>query len=81
MQIALRQALPVAQMHREIGKLEMVHFRILSEDGYVQESAFADGTRIVANFSRDTYGGSAGIGHVVLDGVDSVMPESWQRIE
>jgi hypothetical protein len=80
-QIALREALPVARLHRRIGKQEMVHFRILSEDGYVQESAFADGTRIVANFSRDVYGGRAGIGHVALEGLDSLMPESWQVVE
>jgi len=77
-QIALREALPVARLHRRIGMREMVHFRILSDDGYVQESAFADGTRVVANFSRDVVGGTRGIGHVVVDGVDSLMPESWQ---
>ena len=77
-QVALREALPVARLHRRIGQQEMVHFRILSEDGYVQESAFADGTRIVANFSRDVIGGRRGIGHVVVDGIDSLMPESWQ---
>ena len=46
-QLALRQALPVAQLHRRTGPQAMVHFRILSEDGYVQESAFADGTHVV----------------------------------
>lgn len=76
-QLALREALPVARLHRRIGRQEMVHFKILSEDGCVQESAFADGTRVVANFSRDVYGGQKGIGHVVLEGIDSLMPESW----
>jgi hypothetical protein len=80
-QIALREALPVARLHKRIGKQEMVHYKILSEDGYVQESAFAAGTRIVANFSRDVYGGTRGIGHVVLDGIDSLMPESWKIVE
>ncbi len=61
-QIALREALPVARLHRRIGKLEMVHFAILSEDGYLQESAFADGTRIVANFSGRLAAPVAGIG-------------------
>lgn len=69
-QLALREALPVAQLHRRIGKQEMVHFRILSADGYVQESAFADGTRVIANFSRDTLG--------ELPGVGALPPESWQ---
>jgi hypothetical protein len=76
-QAALRQALPVARLHRRIGPCEMVHFKILSEDGYVQESAFSDGTRVVANFSRDIYGGQKGIGHAVIEGVGSLMPESW----
>jgi len=80
-QIALREALPVAKLHRRIGKCEMVHFRILSEDGYVQESAFSDGTRVIANFSRDVVGGQRGIGHVVLEGTDSLMPESWRVID
>ncbi len=78
-QLALREALPVARLHRRIGRQEMVHFKILSEDGYVQESAFADGTRVVANFSQDVVGGACGIGHVVLEGVDSLLPESWVR--
>jgi hypothetical protein len=76
-QLALRAALPVARLHRRIGKQEMVHFRILSEDGYVQESAFADGTRIVANFSRDTIGEISGVTHTPQPGVDTLMPESW----
>ena len=80
-QIALREALPVARLHRKIGQQEMVHFRILSEDGYVQESAFADGTRVIANFGRDVVGGKRGIGHVVLEGVDSLLPESWMIAE
>lgn len=39
------------------------------------------GTRIIANFSRDVYGGEWGIDHWVLDGVDSLMPESWKTAE
>ncbi|MHC4619259.1 MAG: hypothetical protein ACYTEQ_16060 [Planctomycetota bacterium] len=80
-QLALREALPVAQLHRRIGKQEMVHFEILSEDGYVQETAFADGTRVVANFSRDIVGGTGGIGHTAIEGIDSLMPESWAIAE
>lgn len=79
-QIALRQALPVAQLHRRIGCQEMVHFRFLSEDGYVQESAFADGTRVVVNFSREVVGRDRGGGHVALEGIDSLAPESWQIV-
>jgi hypothetical protein len=76
-QLALRAALPVAQLHARIGKQEMVHFAILSEDGYVQESAFADGTHIVANFSRDTLGDLGGLPHPPRAAVRSILPESW----
>jgi hypothetical protein len=76
-QMALQAALPVAQLHRRIGQQEMVHFCILSEDGYVQESAFADGTRVVANFSRDTLGELAGVTHTPQPGVETLLPESW----
>jgi hypothetical protein len=78
-QIALREALPVARLHRRIGRQELVHFKFLSEDGYLQETAFADGTRIVANFSRDFAGSVAGVDHVVAHGVDRLAPESWQE--
>ena len=50
-QAALKVALPVAQLHRRIGKLEMLSFELLTEDGAVQTTQFADGTRIVANLS------------------------------
>ncbi|MGC9349176.1 MAG: hypothetical protein ACP5JG_13615 [Anaerolineae bacterium] len=76
-QLALRAALPVARLHRRIGKQEMVHFRILSDDGYVQESAFADGTRVIANFSRDTLGEVSGVTHTPQRGVEALLPESW----
>jgi hypothetical protein len=52
-----------------------------NEDGYVQESAFADGTRVIANFSRDIVGGTQGISHTVLEGIDSLLPESWVVVE
>ena len=80
-QIALKAALPVAKLHRRIGKQEMVHFRILSEDGYVQESAFADGTRVVANFSRDFVGEVPGVDHKVVKGAGILQPEGWRVAE
>ena len=79
-QLALRAALPVARLHRRIGKQELVHFKILSEDGYVQESAFADGTHIVANFSRDTLGEVPGVTRTAQTGVVSLLPESWLEV-
>ncbi|WP_168120475.1 hypothetical protein [Paenibacillus sp. HB172176] len=71
-QEALREALPVAKLHERIGKLEMVDHRILSEDGNVQESVFADGTRIIANFAGDLRSN--------LPGIEPIQAESW-RIE
>ena len=50
-QEALKLALPVAQLHKRVGMQELVSFELLSDDGWLQSSAFADGTRIVANLS------------------------------
>jgi hypothetical protein len=50
-QAALQAALPVAQLHRRIGKLEMLSFELLTPDGTAQTTVFADGTRVVANVS------------------------------
>jgi len=50
---ALRAALPVARLHKEIGKHEMLSFDFVTEDYAVQTSLFADGTRIVANISDE----------------------------
>lgn len=71
-QIALRHALPVARLHRDIGKLEMVEFEILSADGNLQRSSFADGTAIVANFGSDL--------RRDVEGVGSLGGESWVRL-
>jgi len=50
-QTALQAALPVAQLHRRIGKLEMLSFEFVTPDAAVQTTQFTDGTRIVANIS------------------------------
>jgi hypothetical protein len=80
-QVALKEALPVAKLHEKIGKLEMVDFKFLSDDGNVQETTFADGTRIVANFGHDVYGSPGGIDHVVIEGVNGILPESWKVVK
>ena len=80
-QVALKAALPVTRLHQRIGKQEMVHFKILSEDGYVQESAFADGTRVIANFSLDFVGEVPGIDHKVVKSAGTLAPESWAVVE
>jgi len=56
-QRAIRAALPVARLHKQIGRCEMVSFDFVTDDYAVQTSVFSDGTRIVANISdedRDT---------------------------
>jgi hypothetical protein len=80
-QIALKTALPVAKLHQRIGRQEMVHFKILSDDGYVQESAFADGTRVVANFGLDFVGDVPGVDHRVVNGAGLLEPEGWRVAE
>ena len=51
-QEALREALPVSRLHKQIGEHEMVSHEFLSEDRAVQATTFADGTRVVANLSE-----------------------------
>jgi hypothetical protein len=69
-QHALAKALPVAGLHRRIGKLEMTDFDILSEDGWVQRTAFADGTEVVANLGCNLRSDVAG--------VEPIMGQSWR---
>ena len=68
-QYALKLALPVAKNHAKIGKLELIDFKILSADGNIQETTFADGTRVVANFSPEMQ---------YTDENGSVAGESWK---
>lgn len=53
-QKALEVALPVAQLHRRTGMQAMTGFEMLSDDGSVQATSFADGTRVIANLGRHT---------------------------
>jgi len=50
-QEALACALPVAKLHKQVGKLDLLEFEFLSDDRFVQRTVFADGTAIVANLS------------------------------
>lgn len=69
-QYALSKALPVAQLHRKIGKLEMTDFEILSDDGWVQRTAFADGTEVVANMGFYLRSD--------IKGMEPIMGQSWR---
>jgi hypothetical protein len=52
-QEALAVALPVARLHKQTGPQEMTDFRLLTPDRGVQETTFADGTRVVANLTAE----------------------------
>ncbi|HUW34307.1 MAG TPA: hypothetical protein VM223_22090 [Planctomycetota bacterium] len=68
-QEALACALPVARLHKRIGKLEMLGFEFLSEDRFVQRTTFADGTRVVANL---------GSGQADVPGIGVLPAKSWR---
>lgn len=68
---AIEYARPVMNLHERIAPLEMIEHRMHRPDGSIQETVFADGTRVVANFANVKQEGPDGI---VLD------PESWQAI-
>ena len=72
-QFALEQALPVAKLHAQTGALEMTDFRILSDDGTFQMTAFADGTRVYANLGQN--------GARYVEGVGSIQAESWLSVK
>ncbi len=45
----------VSGLHERVAKLEMTRHSFLSEDGRVQRSEFADGTRVTVDLGRGTY--------------------------
>ena len=58
-------------LNEKIGKLEMMEHKLHRPDGAIQESVFADGTRVIANFSNV---------HLEADGADLLPPESWRQL-
>jgi hypothetical protein len=63
-------AKPVMALHERIGRLEMTGHHLVTPDGAVQETVFADGTRVVANFAN-----------VALEAPGGVLdPESWRML-
>jgi len=67
---ALAAALPVARLHKDVGKLELTDFEFLSDDRFVQRTTFADGTRVVANLGPRA---------AHADGLGRVEADSWRR--
>jgi hypothetical protein len=70
-QQALKLALPVAKLHKRIGMQELVSFDLLSDDGWLQSSVFADGTRIVANLSDRPR---------EAPGAGTLPPDTWKEL-
>jgi len=68
-QEALELALPVARLHRRIGKTACVAHETLAPGGALQVTTFADGTRVAANFSEEP---------AAVDDVGIVAAESWR---
>jgi len=68
-QHALTLAKPVAALHGEIGMQEMTGFEILSENGNLQKTTFADGTVVYANFSVSN--------SQAIEGIGQLCGESW----
>jgi hypothetical protein len=68
-QIALQLARPVAELHRLVGKQQIVGYEILTENGQVQRTVFQDGTTITVNFGTSNW----------TNGEISVDRESWIR--
>lgn len=68
-QQAIAAARPVMALNARVGRLELLEHRLHHPDGAVQESVFADGTRVLANFAN-----------VALEapGAGLLPPESWR---
>jgi hypothetical protein len=71
-QEAMAIALPISQLHKEIGMLEMTGFDFLNDDRTLQTTLFANGTRIISNISSEPIESE-------LYGV--ILPESWIKVE
>lgn len=68
---AIECAKPVMALNKQVGKLEMVEHKLHTSDGAIQETIFADGTRVIANFAN-----------IALEAprVGLMSPESWEVI-
>ncbi len=71
-QEALQHALPVARLHARIGRLACVEHHTLAPDGSVQATTFADGTRVVVNYSGEPR---------EVEGVGILPAVSWKMVE
>lgn len=70
-QESIERAKSVMALNSRIGRLEMTGHTLHTSDGALQETRFADGTRVIANFAN-----------VPLEAPDAgtLQPESWTSI-
>ena len=70
-QEAITYVKPVMELNARIGKLEMIEHHLHTPEGALQETVFADGTRVMANFAN-----------IALEapGVGLLRAESWVAI-
>ncbi len=54
--VILRQQAFFQPLHERLGTSELVSFRYLSDDRLLQETAFSEGTRLIANMSQERRG-------------------------
>lgn len=52
---AAERAVEVARFHERVGVEEMMRHEFLTEDGAVQQTAFASGARVIVNFGAEPY--------------------------
>lgn len=69
---AIEYAKPVMALNRRVGRHEMVEHKLLRPDGALQETTFADGTRVMVNF--------ANIALEIPTGGGQMAAESWRLI-
>ena len=70
-QDAIQYVKPVMELNAAVGKLQMVEHRLHTPEGAVQETVFADGTRVVANFANVP---------MEAPGAGLLSAESWKTI-
>lgn len=52
---AVRRCRVVSELHEAVAKCELLRCDLLTEDGSVQRTTFADGTRVTVDLARQTY--------------------------
>ena len=70
-QEAIEMAKPVMALNERVGKLELVEHKLHRPDGAVQETVFADGTRVIANFAN---------AELEAPDVGLLPPETWRML-